>query len=80
MATTTVSQTERIRGTKIRCYCCDRSLSDFESTLKSASSGTYLDTCLKCQDGLGIETIGREDLSAFEEPEDYAGEVDDEAV
>lgn len=51
----------------MRCYCCQRSLNDYESTLKSAQTGSYLDMCMKCLDGLDIETLGREDLSSFEE-------------
>lgn len=41
----------------MRCYCCNRVLSDYESTLKSSKSGDYLDTCSKCLEGLGIETV-----------------------
>ena len=51
----------------MRCYACQRALNDYESTLKSATTGDYLDTCMKCLDGLEIETLGREDLSAYEE-------------
>lgn len=32
----------------MRCGCCDRRLSDYESTLKHAVTGAYLDTCLDC--------------------------------
>lgn len=32
----------------MRCYCCDANLSDYESTLKSATTGQYLDMCRKC--------------------------------
>lgn len=61
----------------MRCYCCGRALNDYESTLKSAQSGEYLDTCMKCLDGLDIETVGREDLSMFDEPTDD-GDFDDD--
>ena len=54
----------------MRCSCCGKALNDYESTLKSASNLEYLDTCLKCLDGLGIETVGRDDLSAGEETVD----------
>ena len=53
------------RYTNMRCSCCNRALNDYESTLKSAQTGDYLDTCMKCLDGLEIETLGREDLSAY---------------
>ena len=32
----------------MRCYCCNRNLSDYESTLKSKTTGEYLDMCKKC--------------------------------
>lgn len=32
----------------MRCVCCDKKLSDYESTLKHAVTGGYLDTCLGC--------------------------------
>lgn len=51
----------------MRCYCCSRALNDYESTLKSKESGEYLDTCMKCLDGLDIETIGRDDLSMYDD-------------
>lgn len=54
----------------MRCYCCQRALNDYESTLKSAVTGEYLDTCNKCLKDLNIKTIGREDLSAYEDAED----------
>ena len=32
----------------MRCGCCNKRLSDYESTLKHAVTGAYLDTCLSC--------------------------------
>lgn len=32
----------------MRCICCDKRLSDYESTLKHAVTGAYFDTCLDC--------------------------------
>lgn len=54
----------------MRCDCCNRNLNDYESTLKSATIGEYLNTCVSCLDGLGIEYEGREDLNPFEHAED----------
>jgi len=54
----------------MRCDCCQRNLNDYESTLKSATTGEYLNTCGKCLDGLNIETIGRQDLNPNEEQYD----------
>jgi hypothetical protein len=63
----------------MRCVCCDRVLNDYESTLKSSNTLEYLDTCMKCLDGLDIDTIGRDDLSKYEEVDDleFDGEEDD---
>ena len=38
----------------MRCYCCNRVLSDYESTRKSATTGNYLDMCNKCVKSSGI--------------------------
>jgi hypothetical protein len=32
----------------MRCGCCNKRLSDYESTLKHAETGQYLDTCMDC--------------------------------
>ena len=32
----------------MRCSCCNKRLSDYETTLKHAVTGAYLDTCLDC--------------------------------
>ena len=32
----------------MRCFCCDKRLSDYETTLKHAVTGEYLDTCMDC--------------------------------
>ena len=48
----------------MRCVACNKNLSDFESTRKSAESGEYLDICNDCffytEDD--IATIDRDDL------------------
>jgi len=51
----------------MRCYSCQRALNDYESTLKSATTGEYLDMCNKCLKDLNIKTVGRSDLSAYED-------------
>lgn len=53
----------------MRCYCCNKNLNDYESTLKD-TSGKYLDTCNKCLKGLGIDKVGRDDLEKNAEPPD----------
>jgi hypothetical protein len=47
----------------MRCVACNKALSDFESTRKSAISGEYLDMCNDCYFYTDdIDTIDREDL------------------
>lgn len=54
----------------MRCDCCNRNLSDYESTLRHAVTNEFTNTCLKCLDGLEIPTRGRPDLSTTMEIED----------
>jgi hypothetical protein len=74
----------------MRCICCNRALNDYESTLKSLSTGDYLDMCRKCLEGLDIKTMKNtntadeqapnEDFWEFPEVEWNASlEMDDEA-
>ena len=55
----------------MHCSCCDRLLNDYESTLKHAETGEYLDTCMKCLDGCNIPIDGREDLNPEDAVNDY---------
>lgn len=57
----------------MRCDCCNRKLNDYETTLRHTHTGEFLNTCMKCIDGLGIPYTGREDLEkskAIEEEEE----------
>jgi len=51
----------------MRCLCCNRLLNDYESTVRHSDTGEFLDTCMRCLDGLNIPYKGREDLNPFEE-------------
>lgn len=62
----------------MRCICCNRNLNNYESTLKHAETKEYLDTCLKCLEGLGIDTIGRSDLEPMELVEEELEEFKEE--
>lgn len=66
----------------MRCVCCDRKLTDFESTRRSAETGDFLDMCNRCVVGLGIATIDRIDLAGtIPLPlEDFEPEPDVEAL
>ncbi len=50
----------------MRCSCCDSKLTDYETTLKHAVTGAYLDTCLDCLSDIAKEVPmpvkGRKDL------------------
>jgi hypothetical protein len=54
----------------MKCGCCNKTLNDYEATLRHATTGEFLDTCMKCLKGLGIPLRGREDLNKKELPED----------
>jgi hypothetical protein len=56
----------------MRCTCCDRILSDYESTIRSEVTGEFLDTCMTCLKEIGIKFKDRKDLRPTEElnPED----------
>jgi hypothetical protein len=44
----------------MRCSCCDRNLSDYESTLKHPVTGDYLDICRKCLVDIPIKPVESE--------------------
>ncbi len=52
----------------MRCSCCNRKLSDYETTLKHAITGVYLDTCMDCLSEIAhdapMPVKGRKDLIA----------------
>jgi hypothetical protein len=50
----------------MRCLCCNKALNDYESTLRHAVSGDFLDMCRKCLDGLEIPVRGRKDLNPYD--------------
>jgi hypothetical protein len=60
----------------MRCLSCNKILSDFESTRKSALTGEYLDMCNHCFSEIAydVDTIVREDLredESVDEDDDY---------
>lgn len=56
----------------MRCVCCDKNLSDFESTRKSVTTNDYIDMCNKCYLTIkdDLVSIEREDLLTNEDTED----------
>jgi hypothetical protein len=72
----------------MRCCCCNKNLSDYESTRKSKSTGEYLDMCNKCygtiEDDLDTEVNqdlseqslddeGWDDIKEYPDDEDFDG-------
>ena len=60
----------------MRCLSCNKILSDFVSTRKSALTGEYLDMCNHCFSEIAydVDTIVREDLredESVDEDDDY---------
>lgn len=62
----------------MRCDCCNKKLSEFESTLRHAITGEFLNTCVKCLDSLGIPTLEREDLKLQERVDEEDSFLDEE--
>jgi len=63
----------------MRCLSCNKALSDFEATRKSANTGEYLDLCNTCFSDIqyDVDAIVREDLredEAVDEEDDYDDE------
>ncbi len=62
----------------MRCDCCNRVLNDYEATLRHAVTMEFMNTCNRCLEDLNIPTVGRPDLSRFEEAEEMEEELFDE--
>jgi len=67
----------------MRCSCCNKRLSDYETTLKHAVTGAYLDTCLDCLSDIAqdvpMPVKARKDLvhsEVFKEDIDSLDEVE----
>ena len=54
----------------MRCYCCNKILSDFEATRKSVSTGEYLDMCNKCYATIKDEIKAEERYDLYDGDED----------
>lgn len=61
----------------MRCYCCDKNLSDFESTRKSVTTGEYLDMCNKCYSTIKDDLISEERYDLYDGDEDEMTETED---
>jgi hypothetical protein len=56
----------------MRCYCCNKALSDYEATRKSVTTGNFLDMCNKCYGSVSSEILSleRTDLRHEDQDED----------
>lgn len=64
----------------MRCYCCNKNLSDYESRLRSANSNEFLDMCKKCLESAEIPysaPVDTEDTVVFDEDEFIEEDNDD---
>jgi hypothetical protein len=63
----------------MRCYCCNRALSDYEATRKSVTTGNFLDMCNKCYGSISgdVLAIERQDLKHEDEEEPLYDEDSD---
>jgi hypothetical protein len=62
----------------MRCLACNKVLSDFEATRKSATTGQYVDLCNHCFHDVeyDIASVVREDLrdeESFDEASEFDG-------
>ena len=44
----------------MRCYCCNKALSDYEATRKSVQTGQFLDMCNKCYGSIASDVLAIE--------------------
>lgn len=44
----------------MRCYCCNKALSDYEATRKSVTTGNFLDMCNKCYGTISSDVLAME--------------------
>lgn len=64
----------------MRCSCCDKNLSDYESTIKY-KDGDYADMCTRCLKDVeeeGVEFIKRGDLTNEETEIEYGYDEEQE--
>jgi hypothetical protein len=59
----------------MRCCCCNRNLSDYESTLRHPDTLAFLDICKKCLPDTGIKAV---EGATKEENTDYDDDVEQE--
>ena len=59
----------------MRCYCCNKALSDYEATRKSVQTGQFLDMCNKCYGSISSEVLAIERTDLRHEDDDEFHDV-----
>ena len=62
----------------MRCYCCNKALSDYEATRKSVTTGNFLDMCNKCYGSISNDVLALERTDLKHEEEDEFHDVKNE--
>lgn len=60
----------------MRCLCCNRNLSDLESTRRHADTGDFLDICNRCLRDIDIPYTERSDLTDVLEDDEDVEDLD----
>jgi hypothetical protein len=67
----------------MKCLCCDRLLTDYESTRKHAVTGVFIDLCQQCfktvQADANLPTKDRKDLISEDDIDDRVEGEEDES-
>jgi len=67
----------------VRCYCCNRALSDYEATLRHPETFEFLDICSKCMPDTGISPVEGSITTSTDYSDDDYGDLfdfDDENI
>ena len=54
----------------MRCVCCNKILSEFESTRKSITTGEYLDMCNRCYGTISKDVLTYEGYDLFDDEDE----------
>lgn len=61
----------------MRCYCCNKALSDYEATRKSVTTGNFLDMCNKCYGTISGDVLAMERTDLRHDDQDEYQEFHD---
>lgn len=61
----------------MRCRCCDKRLSEFESTRKSVNTGEYIDMCNTCYNTISNQVLSYERYDLYDDEDQDTGQAYD---